>query len=171
MDAVRRFLRDDLQMAVDRIMVMGNNSRVVAADADVMEALYQVMHLGAGMLRYRQQQTAAVLPELDADLTPLMLALLAALGTHRPLYHRVTELPVPDEFMAKHDLPEQLSEELCWIKPKLSDPDLAAADDDMQEDYEETDAWFTRIANTFGDLDGFEMIIEVSGRHTGCCAV
>jgi hypothetical protein len=171
MDALRRFLRDDLQMAVDRIMAMGNNSRVVAADADVMEALYQVMHLGAGMLRYRQQQPAAVLPELDQDLTPLMLALLSALGNHRPLYHRVNELPVPEEFLSKHELAEQLSEDVCWIRPKLSEPDLAAADDDMQEDYEETDAWFTRIANIFGDLDGYQMIIEVRSRQLALAVV
>jgi hypothetical protein len=169
MDAVRRFLRDDLQTGVDRIMAMGNNSRVVAADADVMEALYQVMHLGAGMLRYRQQH-AAVMPELDSDLTPLMLALLSALGNHRPLYHRVNDLPVPREFISKHDLAEQ-SEDVCWIRPKLTEPDLAAADEDMQEDYEETDAWFTRLANTFGDLQGFQMIIEVRSRHWRLCSL
>lgn len=171
MDGVRRFLREDLQLGIDRILSMGS-SRVIAEDADIMDALHEFMHLAAGMLKYRQQLSTAVLPELDADLVQVMLSLLATLNCQKPLYERTSDTPLPQQFLAKHDLPaEALPQEECWVEPRYSNADILAVDgEDMQEDLEEENAWFTHLANTFGQLGGFELIIEVgSSSPQGLC--
>lgn len=175
MDGVRRFLREDLQLGIDRILNMGSNSRVIADDADIMDALHEFMHLAAGMLKYRQQLSAAVLPELDADLVQVMMSLLVTLNCQKPLYDRTSDTPLPQQFLAKHDLSaEALAQEECWVEPRYSNADVLAVDgEDMQEDLEEENAWFTHLANTFGQLGGFELMIEVGSSSSPqglCCS-
>jgi hypothetical protein len=177
MDGVRRFLREDLGLGIDRILSMGTNSRFLADDADIMDALHEFMHLAAGMLKYRQQLSTAVLPELDADLVQVNMALLATLNCHKPLYARTSYTPLPQQFLVKHDLPaETPSQEECWVEPRFNNADVLAVDgEDMQEDLEEENAWFTHLANTFGQLGGFDMMIEVRSSSSRCwwwcCAV
>lgn len=163
MDAVRHFIREDLGHAVLKLLNMGSNSRMLADDADVLDALHQFVHLAAGMLKYRQQQSAAVLSELDTDLAlSILIPLIGVFNNRKALYQRVRYTPLPQQFMLKHDVSPDLQEqEGCWVDPKYSNADIMA-DDDMDEDNEERDAWITHLGNTFGQLDGCSILIEVS---------
>lgn len=165
MDAVRRFLRDDLQLSAEKVLAMGSSSRVYADDADVLESLYQVVHLAAGLLKYRHRQSAAVLAELDVDLQPLMSVLLMVFSPGKPLYHRVRFHYLPDEFLEKRRQQQECLGEALWVNPQISTANQQLQDDDrMQEDEEEQNAWLTYLINTFGQADGFSVMVQVGMR-------
>jgi hypothetical protein len=163
MDAVRRFLRDDLQLSADKVLAMGTNSRVYAEEANVLESLYQIVHLAAGLLKYRQRQSAAVLAELDVDLQPLMTVMLTVLSQYRPLYQRVRYSLLPDDFLEKRQQQQECLGDTLWVQPQVNTANAQLQDDDrMQEDEEEEHMWYTYLCNTFGQADGFSVMVQVS---------
>ena len=167
MDCVRRFLREDLQPGMDKLLFIGKQSRVFLDEEAAFEALQLLVMLASGMLRYRQQQSPEVLQELDADMTPLMNVVLSAFNNQRPLHQRVAAYEVPEAVLAKYgafDAPDEVQ----WVQPKLDDEasmQLQDEDlDDMQDDVQEVLQWWSHIVQTFGNMQGFEVIIEV-GAH------
>lgn len=169
MDAVRQFLRNDLQSSADRLLSMGINSRQYADDPVLLEALHQIVHLAAGLLKYRQRQSPAVLAELDVDLQPLMTVLLMVFNHHKPLYHRAQYTPVPDEFLERRKQQDEVLGDMLWVTPQVSTTNNQQLPDDdedlMQEDEEEIHAWFTYLCNTFGQADGFSVMVQVRSRR------
>lgn len=167
MDAVRRFFRDDLQLAMDKLLC-SHGPRAPQVEYILFESLLLVVMIATEMLKYRKHQSAAVLSELDADLSPLMLVVLGVLGTHRPLHDsRELEL-VPDQLVDRYE-PHAYDNDVEWVveRTRSPTPHQEQQEDDMQEDGALDDEpipinlWFTHLANTFGRMDGFNLIIQV----------
>jgi hypothetical protein len=169
MDAVRRFLREDLWQAMDKVLVTGNNSRFWIEEEYAADALHLFVKLAASVLKYRQQQSPAVLQELDADIGSLVLLLMHAFNPGKPVHQRFKYTSFPQQVYEKHrdDCEAMENAPWPWVLQQPTNPageDLL--DDDLLQDDEEH-AWLTHIANVFGALDGFSILVQVRGSASG----
>lgn len=169
MDCVRRFLREDLQQGMDKLLHTGATARGYLDEDAAFDALQLLVLLAASMLEYRQQQSADVLAELDSDMAPLMIVVMGAFNANRPLHVRAEYLEVPAQVAARYGL--EANDEVQWVQPKLDEPtwiQLLQDDDmdDIQDELQEKNQWWSYIIQTFGNMRGFEIIIEVGGGVT-----
>jgi hypothetical protein len=166
MDAVRRFLREDLYSAVEKILNTGTNARFWIEEDLALDVLHQLMKLAAAVLKYRQQQSPAVLQELDADICSMVLLLMHAFNPGKHLHQRFRLTSIPQQVYEKNreEFEAVANAPFVWVVPQHNIPHEDLQDDDMQQD-DEVNAWLTHIANVFGTLDGFSILVQVRAGH------
>jgi hypothetical protein len=179
LDAVRRFLRDDLHPAVERLLSAPLTCTRLATNGEPEQALLDVLQLlalaGANGFVWRVGLLSVdVPPELDADLVPLAQSLLYTFNGSRPLHKLLLdeELPLADSVLGTAGA--AITNE--WALPSFVGDD---DDDDRESDgygeglgarvAVEQQRWLTHIINVFGQCNGFTAICTVRLRSGAVC--